>query len=110
MGDDLFDWQRTYPVHPGGKGAATSFEAADAVAPRAPLRREQCLRALREIGDMTPDECAVELGLEKISIRPRFSELSRMGMIKDTGERRPNSSGSKAIVWKLSDGEGSADG
>ena len=51
---------------------------------------------------MTADEAALFLSIDKLSIRPRFSELNRTGEIVDTGERRANDSGKKAIVWSIS--------
>jgi hypothetical protein len=49
---------------------------------------------------MTADECAAQLEVDKLSIRPRFSELATMGRITDSGERHKNASGKRAIVWK----------
>ena len=51
---------------------------------------------------MTSDECARELGIDRLAIRPRFTELSQSGSIQDSGQRRKNSNGKSAIVWKLS--------
>ncbi|MCH8882314.1 MAG: alpha-hydroxy-acid oxidizing protein [SAR324 cluster bacterium] len=42
------------------------------------------------------------LAFDKLAIRPRISELSRLGKITDTGRRRRNTSGKSAIVWKAS--------
>lgn len=53
---------------------------------------------------MTTDECADRLGIDKLSIRPRFSELAALSKIADTGERHVNpSSGKRAIVWCISE-------
>lgn len=62
--------------------------------------RERVFRALVERGSMTADECADHLGQSILSIRPRFTELSRLGIIADTGERRANRSGRMAVVWE----------
>lgn len=37
----------------------------------------------------------------EVSISPRFRPLAEKGLIYDTGERRTNPSGRKAILWKL---------
>jgi hypothetical protein len=34
------------------------------------------------------------------SVRPRCSELARMGLIKDSGERRRGEGGCNAIAWR----------
>ncbi len=68
-------------------------------------RKEDVLACLTRRGPMTADECAAALGLDILSIRPRFSELSRLGLIKKTGEQRPNRSGDHAAVWRLTAAE-----
>lgn len=100
---DLFDAIAAtahYPATPGFKARDTAEEAAVAVAPKAPLLRECCLNELRSAGALTADECAARMGVDKLSIRPRFSELAATGHIADTGERRLNASNKRAIVWR----------
>tara|TARA_R110000744_G_scaffold58193_2_gene121456 strand:- start:458 stop:766 length:309 start_codon:yes stop_codon:yes gene_type:complete len=100
MQADLF--MQPYPVAPGTYNQPTSIQAAADMQPKASRLRGLCLDALIDYGNMTPDETAAFLGLDKLSIRPRFSELKTMGEIVDTGERRSNDSGKKAIVWTIS--------
>jgi predicted ArsR family transcriptional regulator len=90
-----------YPEHPGWKARETAITAANEVAHKAPRLRQMCLDQLTFSGPLTADECAARLGLDKLSIRPRFSELVAKGHIADTGERRLNSSQKRAIVWSL---------
>lgn len=97
MNLDLF----TYPTSPGFKARETSRAAAEANAPRAPRLRQLCLDALRLTDGLTADECAERLRVDKLSIRPRFSELAAVGKITDTGTRRQNGSGKSAIVWRI---------
>lgn len=93
---DLFN----YPLQPGFKDTDTSKAAAQAMKPTAATLRSQCLRCLA-FGDYTADEVALDFLRESVlSIRPRFSELKRLGKIEDTGQRRRNASGKSAIVWK----------
>jgi len=89
----------TYPHAAGWKEPTTSQDAAASVDTNAlqQLVRE-CLRAH---GAMTADECAQQLGLSILSIRPRFSELRALGVIVDTGDRHLNRSGKRAMVWSL---------
>jgi predicted ArsR family transcriptional regulator len=49
---------------------------------------------------LTADECADALKAEIWSVRPRLSELRRMGRIVETDQRRKNRSGMTATVWK----------
>lgn len=96
---DLFANLDRYPDRPGFKARETARIAADDIAPKAPRLRELCLETLRQAGMLTPDECAARLGIDKLSVRPRFSELAALGKIIDTGVRRTNGSGKRAIVW-----------
>jgi hypothetical protein len=96
---DLFDNLDRYPEAPGWKSRDTAEEAAAEVAPKAPRLRGLCLDTLRTAGNLTADECAARLGIDKLSIRPRFSELAATGDILDTGDRRLNASHKRAIVW-----------
>jgi len=50
--------------------------------------------------DMTADEIAAYLSIDRLAIRPRLTELAHLGLIIDTGDRRPNASGKLAAVWR----------
>ncbi len=89
----------TYPEAAGYKTSGTSQEAA-ATVPAAFLR-EEVRRCLATHFPMTADECAATLQIDRLSIRPRFTELQRTGEVVDTGERRRNASGKRARVWRL---------
>lgn len=92
---DLFD----YPNSPGFKARETSAAAADEVAERAPILRARCLATLERSQGLTADEVAGRLGQSILSVRPRITELTRKGLVRDSGERRFNTSGKRAIVW-----------
>jgi predicted ArsR family transcriptional regulator len=77
----------------------TSREAADRIAPSTDYLRGKVLETLAQRGALTADECAAFLCIDKLSIRPRFTELREAGLIRDTGARRANASGRRAIVW-----------
>lgn len=97
---DLF---AVYPEVPGARGTDTSMAAADSVADEAPRLRERVLEQIRGAGarGLTPDEAAAELERTPFTIRPRFTELRIEGSIRDSGRRRENVSGRKAIVWEI---------
>jgi hypothetical protein len=99
MTDDLFTHAARYPSAPGHRDTDTSREAASDMSSRVTGLRLAVLGALSQ--DRTADECAAVLGVPIWSIRPRTTELKRLGLITDTGERRPNASGKRAIVWRL---------
>lgn len=90
----------TYPEIPGAKTSGTSQMAADDMRRHSTPLQEACLQAL-SAQPMTADECAMALGKSILAIRPRFSELRRLGKITDTGKRRCNVSGKAANVWNL---------
>jgi predicted ArsR family transcriptional regulator len=88
-----------YPDVPGHKGRDTGVAAAEAMKPKAALLRDRVLAEIRK-RPSTPDEVAGRLRLSVLSVRPRTTELSAQNLIVDTGERRENASGRKAIVWR----------
>ena len=90
----------SYPVEPGARGRETSIAAADAIASKAPTLRAATLAAIQVSDGLTADETADVLGASILSIRPRVTELARMGALEDSGERRRNHSGKAAIVWR----------
>ncbi|WCT75012.1 hypothetical protein PQ455_07290 [Sphingomonas naphthae] len=92
MTSDLF----RYPCAPGAQDRDTSRRAA---AEAAPILRTMALDVLERSNGLTADQVAARLGWSILSIRPRVTELGRLGKIRDTGERRRNASGKMAIVW-----------
>lgn len=93
---DLF--QYGYPNVAGFKRFGTSSEAAqsiDAKTLRAKVLEELCK------APGTADELAYRLHVDRLSIRPRCSELAALGQIEDSGIRHENSSGRRAVVWQV---------
>ncbi len=83
------------------RGVDTSRDAAEMAA-----RASGTLRALvhKTLFDnpkgLTVDETCGITGRRRYSLQPRFTQLKDAGMIRDTGERRFNESGARAIVWR----------
>ncbi len=62
--------------------------------------RGEVHRWLREHPEgATADEVAYALKYSILTVRPRVSELYKLGLIVDSGLRRKNASGKNAIVW-----------
>lgn len=97
---DLFN---DYPNSPGHRGVSTSIEAAEAIAPAAPVIRERVFRAVSAAGPngLTVMEFVARSGVDDRGAQPRFSELRSARRIADSGQRRKNPSGVRAIVWTL---------
>ena len=87
-----------YPEVPGQQRTDTSIAAAPDPESAATLRNI-ALSIIRRC-PCTADEVARIMQRHILSVRPRVTELKRMGLIEDSGERRKNVSGKKAIVWK----------
>lgn len=49
---------------------------------------------------MTTDETADIMGVNILTIRPRFTQLFQQDYIRDTGDRRTSAAGRGAIVWE----------
>ena len=90
-----------YPDAPGHRGVDTSIAAADAIAPKLGRLQRLAETTIRAAGfeGLTADELAARLDMERWSIQPRTTELSRKGIIRDSGRRRRNITGKAAIVW-----------
>lgn len=90
-----------YPDAPGHRGVDTSVASANALAPKLGRLQRLAETTIRAPGPdgLTADELATRLDMERWSIQPRTTELSRKGMIRDSGRRRRNVTGKSAIVW-----------
>lgn len=90
-----------YPDAPGHRKVDTSIAAAEALAPKLGRLQRLAQGAIRNAGSdgLTADELAASLEMDRWSIQPRTSELKRKGLIRDSGQRRPNCTGKLAIVW-----------
>lgn len=99
LGDVLYE--EKYPRTPGYKAPGTSQEAAARIAPKVSGLRQKVLDSLKAEGPGTPDEVAARLNISILSIRPRFSELSELGLIRATGIRRRNASGHAADEYEV---------
>lgn len=90
----------SYPNGPGYKATGTSADAAAAIAPDNDRLEQLTLASLRR-APKTMDEVAEDLGIDRLSIRPRGSALKEKGLIKATGKKRKNRSGRPANVWMV---------
>lgn len=87
-----------YPYAAGYKRDGTSSDAAAYV--DAGTLRGQVLASLRVQGPATADEVAARINIDRLSIRPRLSELQHLGKVRDSGLRRRNASGRYAMVFE----------
>lgn len=91
-----------YNGRPGfAAGVDTSEEAADAIASEAERLRATVLELIVRRGEKgrTADEIVSKMGVRHHTGAPRVTELHQMGLIVDSGKRRPTRSGKAAIVW-----------
>lgn len=99
MSYDLF----TYPQKAGFKDQTTSREAAQAIEAtgRAGTLAHYVLCQFRAGYEMTADEVADKLEESPLSIRPRVSQLFKLGLIERTGARRMAAGGRPSHVYRL---------
>lgn len=97
------------PVYGTGAGCAAGVDTSEAAAEHvrpwlAPMRRKVLGQFVR-LGDHggTSHEVSAQLQMENTSVQPRVCELSLFGLIRDSGQRRPNRSGCKARVYVITD-------
>ena len=92
-----------YPDEPGHRGVEASIEAAEAIASATGRLQALALAAITAAGaaGLTADELAVRVDCTRWTIQPRTTELRHKGLIVDSGLRRSNVTGKRAIVWVL---------
>ena len=90
-----------YPDAPGHRGVDTSIAAAVDIAPHLGRLQKLAYAAIKaaDFVGLTTDELAAQLNVDRCTIQPRTSELKLRRMIRDSGLRRKNASGKRAIVW-----------
>ncbi len=89
----------------------TSRSAFASILPATALLERLVLATLHEYpAGLTVDETCKVAERPRYSLQPRFTALRDRGAIRDTGHRRLNASGAKAIVWRAChlDREGAA--
>lgn len=97
---NFIDQTDKYPQSPGYKRRDTSKQAAEDMKPSAETLRQKVYDLLTRL-ELSADQAAYILEEDKLSIRPRCSELAKMGRIEDSGKRSLNKSGKKAVVWRV---------
>lgn len=101
MTQQILPFGPVYRDSAGFKVTDTSRAAASKVTLTVALRQSLVLNALIKLGNATGDEIMAALGTTNPNhVRPRLSELRKLGRIRDTGTRRPTPSGGTAIVWE----------
>lgn len=87
----------------------TRREAFEAVKPKAQTRRETILSVLREYPDgLTAEELTGMLyrsgqiiSLDRNYVKPRLTELRKLGIIEPCGKRESRTTGIKTAVWRI---------
>jgi hypothetical protein len=85
------------------RDAGTRRQAAEKIKPHVSRMHQDLLNLLRGRGDRgaTDEEIREALGLRADTARARRCELRDAGRLRDSGQRRPTSSGRLAAVWIL---------
>ena len=101
---DLLEW----PGDPGPnvhKNAKdTELAAAEFIAPKVTGLRLQALQSLASAQPgLTGSQVADRMGAWLYSVKPRLTELQRMGLVADSGERAKNERKRQEVVWKITD-------
>ena len=86
---------------PAIPGSDTSEAAAEAIRPTVKGLRAAVFACIIGRGPVGATDAEIQAALELPSDteRPRRRELVRLGMVRDSGQRRPTPSGRLAVVW-----------
>ena len=91
-------------MHHRGANSA-EIEAAESILPKVSGLRYKvlgilaCYRDDGATGEMVAEECGDWL----YSVKPRITELTRLGLVQDTGRRLKNSRNRKEVVWAITE-------
>jgi hypothetical protein len=92
----------TYPDRPGHKVPGPSEDAATAIAGSAGTLRDRVREVIATaLSGITADDVAAQLNRSILSVRPRVSELRRLGDIRQAEGRGKNRSGMSASRWVI---------
>ena len=93
--------EEIYPAVPGHRGIDTSAAAAASLLKGLGYLQMKVFKAIAAAGEggLTTNELAEQLRIDRGSVQPRTSELRAKRRIRDSGRRRQNANGKKAIVW-----------
>lgn len=94
---------QNYPNTPGSKGGGASKDAAEKVVSRAAMLRIAIIELMLNGYRLTADEIAKQLKESVLAIRPRVSELVKLGTLVKLTDRRINVSGMTAHVLRHKD-------
>jgi hypothetical protein len=89
------------PDPPYQRHSDTSKAAAEKIKPVLG-RLQQLVFISIESWPATDEELCLRLPISANTVRPRRRELQQMGLIRDSGRRRPTISGRYAVVWEPS--------
>jgi hypothetical protein len=80
----------------------TSHAAAEGISDRIGKLQAKVLKALRgHPGGLTDEQLQILLKMNPSTQRPRRIELVEKRLVRDSGVRRPTTSGRPAIVWQI---------
>lgn len=96
----------TWPGDPGPTahkhGPDTEQLALEFVAPKLSGLRLKALQSLASAqSGLTGSQVAERMGAWLYSVKPRLTELDRMGLIEDSERREKNDRGRQEIVWQI---------
>ncbi len=94
-------YAETNPHARGYRAPETSREALPGKPETAYVRQRVRWALARYPDGLTSEEIAAFTGLPYATVQPRTTELANAGIAEDSGERRRNLSGKRAIVWRL---------
>lgn len=100
-GARLLPFRGVYNGGAGHQATDTSRAAAEKVSLTLALKQSNVMTCLKRLRAATCDEIAYELEWPVTSVRPRCTELQKLGHIRDSGTRRPTPGGGRAIVWEV---------
>lgn len=87
------------------KAGDTERQAAELIAPRVTGLRFKVLGFIAAFGEQGAigEDIAQESGEWLYSVKPRITELNRLGLVEDTGNRIKNSRNRKEVVWRITE-------
>ncbi len=97
------NWSNIRAYNGGAGYKDTSKQAADKINRKLGVLHKQVLEGFERVTEATPDQMAAITGLDRQTVKSRFTELTNDGYLVKTDKRGKTIKGSSCAIWARTD-------